>query len=84
MISWVVSKFGPFISNDAMRNIIGQTKSGFNMRDIMDNKKILLVQPIKGKMGELNSRLLGIIFVMKFQAAAMAQMKEDRVDFAVC
>lgn len=86
VISWVVSKFGPFISNDAMRNIIGQTKSGFNLRDIMDGKKILLVNLSKGRMGELNSKLLGIIFVMKFQAAAMgrADMPEDqRVDFSL-
>ncbi len=86
VISWVVSKFGPFISNDAMRNIIGQTKSGFNLREIMDNKKILLVNLSKGRMGELNSRLLGIIFVMKFQAAAMARANIDedqRVDFSL-
>jgi len=86
VVSWVVSKFGPFISNDAMRNIIGQTKSGFNLRDIMDNKKILLVNLSKGKMGELNSKLLGIIFVMKFQAAAMSRAdtpESERVDFSL-
>ena len=86
VVSWVVAKFGPFISNDAMRNIIGQTKSGFNLRDIMDNNKILLVNLSKGKMGELNSRLLGIIFVMKFQAAAMARAdipEDQRVDFSL-
>lgn len=86
VISWVVSKFGPFISNDAMRNIIGQTKSGFNLRDIMDNRKILLVNLSKGKMGELNSKLLGIIFIMKFQAAAMARAnieESQRVDFSL-
>jgi hypothetical protein len=86
VISWVVSKFGPFISNDSMRNIIGQTKSGFNLRDIMDNKKILLVNLSKGKMGELNSKLLGIIFVMKFQAAAMGRAdtpENERVDFSL-
>lgn len=86
VISWVVSKFGPFISNDAMRNIIGQTKSGFDIRDIMDNKKILLVNLSKGKMGELNSKLLGIIFVMKFQAAAMSRAnvpEEQRKDFTL-
>lgn len=84
--SWVVSKFGPFLSNTMMRNIMGQTKSGFNMRDIMDNKKILLVNLSKGKMGELNSKLIGMIFVMKFQAAAMARadMPEDeREDFCL-
>jgi len=86
VISWVVSKFGPFISNDAMKNVLGQAKSGFTLRDIMDNKKILLVNLSKGRMGELNSKLLGIIFVMKFQAAAMgrADMPEDqRVDFSL-
>lgn len=86
VISWVVSKFGPFISNDAMRNIIGQTKSGFNLRDIMDSNKILLVNLSKGRMGELNSKLLGIIFVMKFQAAAMSRAdipEQDRKDFSL-
>ncbi len=86
VISWVVAKFGPFISNDTMRNIIGQTKSGFNLREIMDNNKILLVNLSKGKMGELNSKLLGIIFVMKFQAAAMARAdtpEDQRVDFSL-
>lgn len=84
--SWVVSKFGPFLSNTMMRNIMGQTKSGFNLRDIMDGKKILLVNLSKGKMGELNSKLLGMIFVMKFQAAAMgrADMSEaERQDFCL-
>lgn len=84
--SWVVSKFGPFLSNTMMRNIMGQTKSGFNMRDIMDNKKILLVNLSKGKMGELNSKLIGMIFVMKFQAAAMARAnvpEEQREDFSL-
>jgi hypothetical protein len=84
--SWVVSKFGPFLSNTMMRNIMGQTKSGFNLRDIMDGNKILLVNLSKGKMGELNSKLLGMIFVMKFQAAAMgrANMAEaDRKDFCL-
>ena len=86
VISWVVSKFGPFISNDAMRNIIGQKKSGFNFADIMNNRKILLANLSKGKMGDLNSKLLGIIFVMKFQAAAMARAnipEEERKDFTL-
>lgn len=86
VISWVVSKFGPFMSNDAMRNIIGQTKSGFNLRDIMDSNKILLVNLSKGRMGELNSKLLGIIFVMKFQAAAMSRAdipEHERRDFSL-
>lgn len=84
--SWVVSKFGPFLSNTMMRNIMGQTKSGFKIRDIMDNKKILLVNLSKGKMGELNSKLIGMIFVMKFQVAAMARAdmpEKDRLDFCL-
>jgi hypothetical protein len=86
VLGWFVSKFGAFLSNEMMRNTLGQTKSGFNLRDIMDNKKILLVNLSKGKTGELNSQLLGMIFVMKFQAAAMgrADIPEDqRVDFSL-
>ncbi len=84
--SWVVSKFGPFLSNTMMRNIMGQTRSGFNIREIMDNDKILLVNLSKGKMGELNSKLIGMIFVMKFQAAAMARAdlaEDQRKDFSL-
>lgn len=84
--SWVVSKFGPFMSNTMMRNIMGQTKSGFNIRDIMDNNKILLVNLSKGRMGELNSKLIGMIFVMKFQAAAMSRAdipENQRTDFGL-
>ncbi len=78
--SWFVSKFGAFLSNSMMRNIIGQSKSAFNLRDVMDNNKLLFVNLSKGRTGELNSKLLGMIFVMKFQAAAMsrADMPEDR------
>jgi hypothetical protein len=86
VLGWFVSKFGAFLSNEMMRNIIGQTKSGFNLRDIMDNKKILLVNLSKGKTGELNSQLLGMIFVMKFQAAAMGRanvLEDQRQDFSL-
>jgi hypothetical protein len=84
--SWFVSKFGAFLGNEMMRNIIGQTKSAFNLREIMDNKKILLVNLSKGKTGELNSKLLGMIFVMQFQAAAMSRADVDasqRPDFSL-
>ncbi|HSW85423.1 MAG TPA: ATP-binding protein [Candidatus Saccharimonadales bacterium] len=84
--SWFVSKFGAFLSNEMMRNIIGQTKSAFDLRDIMDNKKILLVNLSKGRTGELNSKLLGMVFVMKFQAAAMSRSdvpEDQRVDFSL-
>lgn len=86
VVSWFVSKFGAFLSNSMMRNIIGQTKSSFDMREIMDNKKILIVNLSKGRTGELNSKLLGMIFVMKFQAAAMSRAnidEDDRVDFCL-
>ena len=86
MLGWFASKFGAFMGNDMLRNIIGQTKSGFDLREIMDNKKILLVNLSKGKVGELNSKLLGMIFVMKFQAAAMGRAsipESERVDFSL-
>ena len=84
--AWFVSKFGAFLSNEMMRNIIGQTKSAFNLREVMDNKKILLVNLSKGRTGDLNSKLLGMIFVMKFQAAAMSRAnipEDERVDFSL-
>jgi hypothetical protein len=84
--SWFVSKFGAFLSNEMMRNVIGQTKSAFDLRTIMDNKKILLVNLSKGRTGDLNSKLLGMVFVMKFQAAAMSRSdvpEDQRVDFSL-
>lgn len=86
MLGWFASKFGAFLSNDMMRNIIGQTKSGFDLREIMDNKKIFIVNLSKGKTGELNSQLLGMIFIMKFQVAAMGRddiPEDERQDFAL-
>lgn len=86
VVSWFVSKFGAFLSNEMMRNIIGQTESAFDLRDIMDNKKILIVNLSKGRTGDLNSKLLGMIFVMKFQAAAMSRAnipEDERVDFSL-
>lgn len=86
VLGWFVSKFGAFLSNEMMRNIIGQTKSSFNLREIMDNKKILIVNLSKGRTGELNSKLLGMIFVMKFQAAAMSRAsipEDERKDFCL-
>lgn len=84
--AWFVSKFGAFLSNEMMRNIIGQTKSAFNLREIMDSGKILLVNLSKGRTGDLNSKLLGMIFVMKFQAAAMSRAnvpEKERKDFCL-
>lgn len=86
ILGWFVSKFGAFLANDMMRNIIGQSKSAFDLRYIMDNKKILLVNLSKGRTGDLNSKLLGMVFVMKFQAAAMSRSdipEKERQDFAL-
>ncbi len=85
LVSWVVSKWAPFESG-LINNIIGQKKSAFNIREVMDGNKILLVNLSKGKLGEAAAKLLGMVFVMKFQAAAMsrADMPEDqRKDFCL-
>jgi hypothetical protein len=81
---WVIAKFGAFMTNEMMRNIMGQVKSGFNLRDIMDSKKILLCNLSKGKVGELNSNLLGMILVTKIQMATMGRADipaDKRSDF---
>jgi hypothetical protein len=86
VVSWFVSKFGAFLSNAMMRNIIGQRESAFDLREIMDEGKILLVNLSKGKTGQLNTQLLGMMFVMKFHAAAMSRAnipEEQRRDFAL-
>lgn len=86
VITWFASKWGPFLSNTIMRNILGQTKSGFNIREIMDNKKIFLVNLSKGRLGDINANLLGMIFVMKFQQAAMSRQdipEDQRQDFCL-
>lgn len=86
VITWFSSKWGPFLSNTIMRNILGQAKSGFNIRQIMDEKKIFLVNLSKGKLGDINSNLLGMILVMKFQQAAMSRAdipEDERKDFCL-
>jgi len=84
MIPYFSAKFGPFITNSTIRNIIGQPKSAFNLRNIMDNRKILLVNLSKGKIGALNAQLLGLIFVSKINMAAMSRAdidESERKDF---
>lgn len=84
MIPYFTSKFGPFVTNTTMRNIIGQTKSAFNVRESMDTQKVLLINLSKGKIGAINAQLLGLIMVAKVNQAAMSrvdQPKEDRKDF---
>lgn len=84
MLGYVVSKLGRFIENEMMRNIIGQSHSGFDLAEIMDGKKIFLANLSKGLTGEVNSSLLGLILVSKMQMAAMRRARvpeEQRTDF---
>ncbi len=73
MSPYITSKFNNFIANDYMRPIIGQTKSALNFRKIMDEGKILLVNLSKGKIGDINANLLGMIFVGKILMAAFSR-----------
>ncbi len=73
MIPYFSAKFGPFVTNTTMRNIIGQPKSAFNIRQIMDDGKILLVNLSKGRIGDVNAQLLGLIFVNKVNMAALSR-----------
>ncbi len=84
MYNYFISKFGRFMTNDLIRNIIGQTKSAFDFREMMDSGKIFLVNLSKGKIGETNSYLLGMILVSKLQVAAFQRadtLEESRKDF---
>ena len=84
MLGYLISKVGRFVENAMMRNIIGQSRSGFDFDDVMNNKKILLVNLAKGTTGEVNSNLLGLIIVSKLQMAAMKRVsvpQEQRSDF---
>lgn len=80
--NYVTSKFDIFLSNDIMRPVIAQEKSAFNIREIMDNKKIFLVNLSKGRLGEKNAELIGLILVGKFLQAALSRVDTDvRPDF---
>jgi hypothetical protein len=84
MLSYVISKLGRFIGNEVMRNIIGQPKSSFDLRDVMDNRKILLVNLSKGSLGDINADLLGFILVSKLQITALSRTdipENQRKDF---
>ena len=84
IIPYFAAKFWPFKTNAQMRNIIWQPKSWFDVRKVMDEQKILLVNLAKWKLWELNAKLLWMILVSKIQMAAMwrADMEEDdRKDF---
>ncbi len=83
-VAAIQNKVGQFTSVPLVRNIIGQVNSTINMRDIMDNQKILIVNLSKGRIGEDNSTLLGALIITKLQLAAMERVdipEEERKDF---
>jgi hypothetical protein len=80
----IQNKVGQFLSNAIIRNIVGQTKSTIDLREVMDGKKILLLNLSKGRIGEDSSALLGAMIITKLQLAAMSRVdvpEEDRQDF---
>lgn len=84
MVPYITSKLTSFITNDIMRPIITQSHSSINFRDILDSGKILIVNLSKGKLGEINAALIGMIIVSKIQIAAFARSEmaeKDRKDF---
>lgn len=84
MVPYITSKLTQFISNDYMRPIISQQKSAFSFRKAMDEKKIILCNLAKGKIGDLNSDLLGMVIVGKILGAALSRVdtpEEQRHDF---
>jgi hypothetical protein len=84
VLDYITSKFGRFVTNRMIRNIIGQSQSSFSFRDVMDQGKILFVNLSKGALGEENSSFLGLVLVPRILMAAMsrADIPEDqRRDF---
>ncbi len=80
----IQNKVGQFLSSSVIRNIVGQPKSTIDLREIMDNEKILLLDLSKGKVGEDNSALLGAMIITKLQLAALSRVdipEEQRKDF---
>lgn len=73
-VPYISSKFDNFISNDIMRPVVLQQKSVFNFRKIMDEKKILLVNLSKGRLGDINANLIGLVLVGKIQMAALSRV----------
>ncbi len=74
IVPYITSKFDVFLSNDIMRPIIAQESSTLNFREIMDNKKILLVNLSKGRLGDINANLIGLILVGKILMAALSRV----------
>jgi hypothetical protein len=82
IVPYITSKFDIFTANDIMRPIIGQQVSSFNFRQIMDERKILLVNLSKGRLGEINANLLGMIIVGKLLMAALSRVDAASKDYA--
>jgi CxxC-x17-CxxC domain-containing protein len=83
-IAPIQNKVGQFLSSSLIRNIVGQVKSSFDIRYVMDNQKILIMNLSKGRIGEDNSALLGAMMITKIQLAAMARVdmpENQRKDF---
>src|SRR6056297_227638 len=84
IVPYITSKLTQFVSNDLMRPIIGQQESSFNVRDVMDEQKILLIDLSKGKVGEMNAFLLGLILVGKILMSSLSRTDmsaQQRKDF---
>lgn len=73
-VPYITNKFDPFVSNDIMRPVIAQQHSVLNFREIMDKKKILLVNLSKGRLGDINSHLIGLLLVGKITMAALSRV----------
>ncbi len=71
MLNYFSSKFGRFMNNSLMKNIIGQKQSAFSFSEILANEKILLINLSKGKIGEVNAQMLGLILMTKLQLAVL-------------
>jgi hypothetical protein len=80
IVPYITSKFDVFLSNEIMRPIVAQEKSAFNFREIMDNKKILLVNLAKGRLGDINSNLIGLIIVGKILMASLSRVDSFGAD----
>ncbi len=74
IVPYITNKFDIFLSNEIMRPIVAQEKSAFNFRDVMDNRKVLLINLSKGRLGDINANLLGLIIVGKILMAALSRV----------
>ena len=84
IVPYITSKFDQFLGDEIMRPIVAQEQSAFHLRDVMDERKILLINLSKGRLGEINANLLGLIFVGKILMAALSRVdapKHERPPF---